>query len=159
MKKREIEKLLQDNILIHKFMGWKDASLEYKIKWVNCHTEERLNRLDPQYIPDFVNENSTEPMFKDWLDYDSNWSTLMPVRDKLIELGYDIHISKKAFIVSTEKGHICGEHMFLTTVSEEEIFEKRKLTQKEMMFRGIVRTITIHNSKVIELSEKLKQLK
>ena len=74
---------LKYNILIAKLMGYEEASLEYKMRWLGVDTEERVNRIKPQYIPIMVNGSDDEPLFVDTFYYPTDWSCLMPVVEEI----------------------------------------------------------------------------
>ena len=102
------------NIEIAKMLGWKMATLEYKLKWCGVPTEERLNKLDPQYVPILMKENE-EPLWNDTLSWDSNWNWLMDAvkfltvhfdgKDKNFERVLDLPINstkEEVFLVVSE---------------------------------------------------------
>jgi hypothetical protein len=70
------EEIQERNKQIALMLGWKEATLEYKLKWCNVKTEERLNRIKPKYIPILMKENE-EPLFESFLKWDSDWNWLM----------------------------------------------------------------------------------
>lgn len=82
----ENKEILEGNKLIAEFMGWQEPSLEYKIKWCGVKTEERLKKINEEYIPYLIKEKNSEPLFKDSLRYHSSWDWLMPVVEKIAEL-------------------------------------------------------------------------
>jgi hypothetical protein len=57
-------------------LGWKEATLEYKLKWSGVKTEDRLNRLDKDFVPILMKENE-EPLWEDSLRWHSDWNWLM----------------------------------------------------------------------------------
>ena len=73
MKQNEINTRNREVALM---LGWKEATLEYKLKWCNVKTEERLNRINPEYVPILTKENE-EPLFESFLKWDSDWNWLM----------------------------------------------------------------------------------
>ena len=84
----------QRNREIALFMGWKEATEEYKMKWCGVRTPERLYRINQDYVPYLVKEGVSEPIFKDSLEYHSSWDWLMPVVEKIESNENFIDISK-----------------------------------------------------------------
>lgn len=75
---------LEEQILIAKLMGYKEASLEEKLKWVGIDSEERLNRMNPMYIPILTKEGE-EPICILFLKYDSDYNMIMKAVEKVNE--------------------------------------------------------------------------
>lgn len=73
MTQQEIQ---ERNKQIATMLGWKEATLEYKLKWCGVPTEERLNRMSQDYIPILMKENK-EPIFGDTLRWHLDWNCLM----------------------------------------------------------------------------------
>ena len=57
--------ITQRNKEIKIMLGWKEATLDYKMEWCGASTEETLLRVDPDYIPSL--EKDGEPFFDTWL--------------------------------------------------------------------------------------------
>jgi hypothetical protein len=70
------EEIQERNKQIAFMFGWKEATLEYKLKWCNVKTEERLNRINPEYVPVLMKKNE-EPFWKSSLEWHSDWNWLM----------------------------------------------------------------------------------
>jgi hypothetical protein len=70
------EEIKERNKQIAFMFGWKEATLEYKLKWCVVPTEERLNRINPEYVPILTKENE-EPLFESFLSWHSDWNRLM----------------------------------------------------------------------------------
>jgi hypothetical protein len=101
MTQQEIQ---ERNKQIALMLGWKEATLEYKLKWSGVKTEERLNRLDKDFVPILMKENE-EPLWEDSLRWHSDWNWLMeavefinnthnqgiPHRDLHYTMGYLLH--------------------------------------------------------------------
>jgi hypothetical protein len=88
MKREEIQ---ERNKQIALMLGWKEATLEYKLKWHDVPTEERLNRIHQDYIPILMKENE-EPLFDSSLIWHLDWNWLMEAVYHL-ELNLDKHIA------------------------------------------------------------------
>lgn len=68
--------LTERNKQIALMLGWKEATLEYKLKWCSVPTEERLNEINPKYVPILMKENE-EPLWESSLKWHSNWNWLI----------------------------------------------------------------------------------
>jgi len=79
----ENEYIIEGNKLIAEFEGWKEPSLEYKLKWCGVPNEEKLNKLNKEYIPYLVHSEKSEPFFIDSLQYEMSWDWLIPIIDKI----------------------------------------------------------------------------
>lgn len=68
---------IQGNIEIAKMLGWEETTEEFKIKWVGCKTEERLSKINKEYIP--ILEKDGDVLFPDFSVYDfsRDWKYLM----------------------------------------------------------------------------------
>ena len=73
MTQQEIQERNKEIALMR---GWKEATLKYKIKWCGVKTEDRLNRLDKDFVPILMKENE-EPLWEDSLRWHSDWNWLM----------------------------------------------------------------------------------
>jgi hypothetical protein len=73
MKQNEINTRNREVALM---LGWKEATLEYKLKWCVVPTEERLIRINPEYVPVLMKEKE-EPLFESFLSWHSDWNWLM----------------------------------------------------------------------------------
>lgn len=73
MTQQEIQ---ERNKQIALMLGWKEATLEYKLKWCSVPTEERLNRLKQEYVPILMKENQ-DPLWNSSLLWHSDWNWLM----------------------------------------------------------------------------------
>jgi hypothetical protein len=76
MKLMETTEIQERNKQIALMLGWKEATLEYKLKWSGVKTKERLNRLDKDFVPILMKENE-EPLWEDSLRWHSDWNWLM----------------------------------------------------------------------------------
>lgn len=74
------QEIQERNKQIALMLGWEEATLEYKLKWCAVPTEERLNKLDPQYIPILMKENKA-PLWQDSLMWNKDWNWLMEAVD------------------------------------------------------------------------------
>ena len=70
------QEIQERNKEIALMLGWKEATLEYKLKWCSVKTEERLNRINPEYVPVLMKENE-EPLFESFLRWHSDWNWIM----------------------------------------------------------------------------------
>jgi hypothetical protein len=70
------EEILERNKEIALMLGWKEATLEYKMKWCAVPTEDRLIRLNQLYVPFLMKENN-EPLFEDTMYWSESWNSLM----------------------------------------------------------------------------------
>ena len=98
------EQIQERNKQIALMLGWKEATLEYKLKWCAVPTEERLNRLNQEYVPILMKENQ-DPLWNSSLLWHSDWNWLMeavefinkthkennPYRDLHYTIGYLLH--------------------------------------------------------------------
>jgi len=81
------------NINIAYMLGWKEATLEYKLRWLGI-PKERLERANPSHIPILIREDK-EPLFTDSLCWDTNWNWLMEAVEFIEKKGYTISITEK----------------------------------------------------------------
>lgn len=93
---------LQNHSLnIARFMGYRDMTTEEKIKWLNCHTEERLNKTRLEHIP-MLTKGYGEPLFIDSIDYSKDWNYLMGVIEKIENIEEHVsYISSNNCIITT----------------------------------------------------------
>jgi len=70
------QEIQERNKQIALMLGWKETTLEYKLKWRGVPTEERLKRLNQDYVPILMKENE-DPLFNSSLRWHSNWNWLM----------------------------------------------------------------------------------
>jgi hypothetical protein len=70
------EEIQERNKQIAMMLGWKEATLEYKLRWCAVPTEERLNRLDQDHVPILMKENK-DPLWSSSLLWHSDWNWLM----------------------------------------------------------------------------------
>lgn len=68
--------IVERNKEIATMLGWKEATLEYKLKWCAIPTEERLNRINPKYVPILMKENEY-PLFESSFVWHLDWNWLM----------------------------------------------------------------------------------
>jgi hypothetical protein len=111
MKQKEIQ---ERNEQIALLLGYKKPSLEYKLKWTNVSTEERLNKLDSENIPIFI-EDGKEPLFKDNLVWHCDWNWLMNVVHYSCTIGYRMYfVSNESYsrCVFTDMSIITQKHDF-----------------------------------------------
>jgi hypothetical protein len=85
MKQREIQ---ERNKQIALMLGWKEATLEYKLRWCAVPTEERLNRLDQDHVPILMKENK-DPLWSSSLLWHSDWNWLMEAVEFIEKLQSD----------------------------------------------------------------------
>jgi hypothetical protein len=69
------QQTIERNKEIATMLGWKEATLEYKLKWCGIPTEERLNKIKPKYVPILMKENE-EPLFESSI-WHLDWNWLM----------------------------------------------------------------------------------
>lgn len=81
------EEILEWNILLHKFIGFRETTIEEKCKFIGTGCDiERLNRMieqTPKYIPTLINDKG-DYYFEDSLNYNKKWSELMKVVEKIM---------------------------------------------------------------------------
>lgn len=65
------------------FLGWKETTDEFKMKWIGCKTKERLERLNPLYIP--ILQKDDNVLFSDFgsLDFTRDWNLIIETIDKI----------------------------------------------------------------------------
>jgi hypothetical protein len=101
MTQQEIQ---QRNKEIALMLGWEDATLEYKLKWCGVPTEERLDRLNKDYIPFLTKKDKSEPLFNDGLRCDSDWNQLMESVEFIENLKMQVSIiDNECAIIDIEK--------------------------------------------------------
>lgn len=76
------EEIYNGNVEIAKMLGWVETTLQDKMDWLGCRTEERLNNIDKKYIPilKFINDSKLDNViFPDFPvnDYSKDWYYLM----------------------------------------------------------------------------------
>lgn len=74
-----------DIVTIVEYLGYTKCTTEDKIKWLNCHTVERLERTNPEYIP-LYHDSRKEPLFIDTISILLDW-------DKLIKIANDFKMT------------------------------------------------------------------
>lgn len=84
----DLLEIVERNKQIALMLGWKEATLEYKLKWCSVPTEERLNKLEQSYVPILMNEKG-EALFEDTLDWHSDWNALMGALTYITKLGWN----------------------------------------------------------------------
>ena len=74
-----------DIITILNYLGYTECTTEDKIRWLNCKTVERLERITPSYHP-LYQDKKREPLFYESLSLVLDW-------DKLIKICNEIGIN------------------------------------------------------------------
>jgi hypothetical protein len=69
------QEIQERNKQIAMMLGWEEATLEYKLKWCSVPTEERLNRLNQDYVPLLMKENE-DPLWNSSLLWHLDWNWL-----------------------------------------------------------------------------------
>jgi hypothetical protein len=127
-----INKETQDrNKQIALMLGWKEATLEYKLKWCAVPTEERLNRLDQDYVPILMKENK-DPLWSSSLLWHSDWNWLMEAVEFIESKGYEI-------------GIFANRVEIITTIEENRVYETGGKTKKEAVFIAVSDFAKNHN--------------
>jgi hypothetical protein len=75
MSKLKKEEIIERNKQIALMLGFKEATLEYKLKWCSVPTEERLNRLNQANVPILVDKKDG-PVWEDSLNWHLDWNLL-----------------------------------------------------------------------------------
>jgi hypothetical protein len=95
------EEILERNKEIALMLGWKEATLEYKMKWCAVPTEDRLNRLNQLYVPFLMKENN-EPLFEDTVYWSKSWNSIMDA----VEFINNLKIKQQTFYVSITRSNV-----------------------------------------------------
>lgn len=74
--------LIESQILLAKLMGYRTATLEERIKWIGGD-EERMLRMNPNYVPILMKGEFDEPLFADSMSYDTNYNWIMEVVEEV----------------------------------------------------------------------------
>jgi hypothetical protein len=77
------KELLEFNKKCALFLGWKETTDDFKIKWSGCQTKERLDKVNPLFLP--ILEKDGEVLFSDFStsDFTEDWNFLMLIIDKI----------------------------------------------------------------------------
>jgi hypothetical protein len=86
MTQQEIQ---ERNKQIALMLGWKEATLEYKLKWCNVPTEEGLKRISQDFSVPILMKEKTYPLFNSSLRWLIDWNWLMEAVDFIEKLGFN----------------------------------------------------------------------
>lgn len=112
--------VIYNNILIAKFMGYIPTSQEFKMEWAGVDSLERLKIISREDIPILKKpESSYEVLFEDTMEYESDWSKLMPVVEKLVnECDYEFRMlfNEASFYKHTTEAYFCTDTVSKITI-------------------------------------------
>jgi hypothetical protein len=123
------QEIQERNKQIALMLGWKEATLEYKLRWCAVPTEERLNILDQDHVPILMKENK-DPLWSSSLLWDSDWNWLMEAVEFIKECDlyrnkyYDILHTKRKLLqifISEKK-----EFVFIAVSDFAKLYNERK---------------------------------
>jgi hypothetical protein len=140
------QKILENNKLIARFMGYTDTSDEFKIKWLDVQDMERVNKAGRKYIPILIKNKglvSEQILFEDSMQYHSSWNWLMLVIGKIQKL-YD---SKDKFgalidITTTHIEIICKDFHYV----DDKIENNWIPFDIERVYKAVIEFIKWYNS-------------
>lgn len=75
----------ESNKLIAEFMGFLPATLEEQIAWLSTSERglKKMRENNPEYIPTHFNNDKSQVLFDDTMQYHISWDWLMPVVEKI----------------------------------------------------------------------------
>lgn len=141
------------------FLGWKETTLEFKMKWLGVKLDG-LNKLRSSYIP--ILEKDGDVFFEDTMLFHLDWNLIMDMLDAIEELGYATKIDHE-YAISNYGCDRCEIDTKENTLykDEDEIKKPIAFELTESKKEAVVKTIDqflIWNEKQNNIMKKLEPM-